>query len=918
MKRLLACLFSVPTFFNLNGAAEKTVAEWTFDQPGDLQGWQPNGHVRDARSADGVLTCRTVGHDPMFILGAPLEFRATPWQVIELRIKADGEGGGEFFWSNTGEGKFGGFSQAKTTDFHVAGDNEWRVLRLFPFWQSERKIVKLRLDLFDGATFAIASIRIVEESPPPAAVADFDFTKGLYDWRAMGDADLSLGDTGAVISVNALDAIALAPPANIPADTDNYVSLRMSVDRGDHATLFYATDRRHGLQAHTFPIRADGEEQTYNVDMLNAPDWGGRVLALGLRPSEATGVTARVRWLKVSEEPQGEPQLRVISCALEDALPRVGSPVALAAIVANAGGEPLRDLRVSVELPDGVRIVPGSEAAPSVASLGFSEETRFEFKIQADRPVAGVAVLRFVADNLAPVEVPAALGVTPRLQQAEEDYVPVPKPVRGPTEVGVYYFPGWNSWSRWQPLQGFPERKPVLGWYREGDPEVADWHIKWAVEHGITWFAYDWYWNRGARHLEHGLHDGYFKARYRRLLKFCLLWANHNPPGSSSHDDCLDVTRYWIENYFRRPEHLTVEGKPVMILFSPHRLSADLGPGGVKKAFDAMREECRQAGLKGLYLVACVGNAAQAKVAAEEGYDAVSAYNWPGLGLGSGERRAPFSTLPEAYRHNWERIVDESPIPLIVPVSGGWDSRPWHGDAKLVRYDRTPELFRQHLADAKTFLHSGHGGKTLPNLVLIEAWNEWGEGSYIEPHNEFGFGYLDAIRDVFTDAPKKHADFTPADVGLGPYELPPPAPPRTAWDFADDDQSWNSVMQVTDVRVENGALLGRSSGNDPAFFSSNLRARSDSFSHVVIRMKLTASDHAAGKDRGQLFWATSRLPENEAASERFDVQIDGEWRDYRIDVRGNRRWKGLITRLRLDPCNRSDIQVAIESIRLAP
>ena len=87
---------------------------------------------------------------------------------------------------------------------------------------------------------------------------------------------------------------------------------------------------------------------------------------------------------------------------------------------------------------------------------------------------------------------------------------------------------------------------------------MADWHIKWAVEHGITFFVYDWYWSQGARQLEHALHDGYFKARYRHLLKFCLLWANHNPPRTSSHEDCLAVTRYWIENYFRRPEHLQV------------------------------------------------------------------------------------------------------------------------------------------------------------------------------------------------------------------------------------------------------------------------------------------------------------------------------------------------------------------------
>jgi hypothetical protein len=48
--------------------------------------------------------------------------------------------------------------------------------------------------------------------------------------------------------------------------------------------------------------------------------------------------------------------------------------------------------------------------------------------------------------------------------------------------------------------------------------------------------------------------------------------------------------------------------------------------------------------------------------------------------------------------------------------------------------------------------------------------NEWGEGHYIMPHREYGFGYLDAIRGVFTDAPEPHADILPEEIGLGPYD----------------------------------------------------------------------------------------------------------------------------------------------------
>jgi hypothetical protein len=155
------------------------------------------------------------------------------------------------------------------------------------------------------------------------------------------------------------------------------------------------------------------------------------------------------------------------------------------------------------------------------------------------------------------------------------DSAPTPRPVStGPYQVGAYYFPGWPTHEKWRVLDAFPERMPLLGYYAEGDPAVMDWQIKWAVEHGISFFAFDWYWDRGRRQLEHALHEGYLKARFRPYLKFCLLWANHNPPGSSSEADLLSLTDYWIAHYFRQPEYLGLRRQA-----GRHRLLAEAPSG---------------------------------------------------------------------------------------------------------------------------------------------------------------------------------------------------------------------------------------------------------------------------------------------------------------------------------------------------
>ena len=55
-------------------------------------------------------------------------------------------------------------------------------------------------------------------------------------------------------------------------------------------------------------------------------------------------------------------------------------------------------------------------------------------------------------------------------------------------------------------------------------------------------------------------------------------------------------------------------------------------------------------------------------------------------------------------------------------------------------------------------------------MLILDNWNEWGEGHYLLPCTECGFGYLDAIRKVFTNASENYVDIIPEDIGMGPYE----------------------------------------------------------------------------------------------------------------------------------------------------
>ncbi|MCS6830950.1 MAG: glycoside hydrolase family 99-like domain-containing protein [bacterium] len=897
----------------MNGVHTEVI--WQFGNPDVLQFWHANGEVADIRFEQGAMFFRTTGHDPMLEYLPLLNLPALPHQAVEIEMRASIPGEAELFWSNTSESPYGGFMPGKSTRFAVRGDRQWHTYRVFPFWQKEGRIVRLRFDPYGVGDFALRAIRIVrlEGLPLREGQREFVFRDGDSGWTAWRGIE-SRRDPGGGVQLQLLEPDGFfATRTGFEAQAFPYLTVRLRSASARQCTIVFATSEVYGIQQYTFDVLADGKPRLYNVDMMGAPAWSGEVVMLGIRPAPFTGDTIVLERLSLAAQPQGKAELHLVHFDIEDAAPRAGAPVMVALRMVNAGGEVARGVRATLKLPQGSRLLQSLQQSPG--NLPFGQEGEWRWRVLFSRSWQGTIQAQIRGANIAPMNTTAMVRVMPRLVQVTSRIVPAPSPVKPEYPVGVYYFPGWRSAGQWAPITRFPERKPVLGWYREGNPQVADWHIKWAVEHGITFFVYDWYWVQGARQLEHALHEGYFNSRYRRYLQFCLLWANHNPRGTSSYEDCVNLVRHWLKHYFHRPEYLRIDGKPVVIIFSPHDLRRDIGREGVKRSLDAMREECVRAGLKGLYILACVGGTGDAILAAREGYDAVTAYNWAYLGVVGDTKWASFDTLIDGYRQQWESIVQNVSIPLLPPISGGWDSRPWHGQNALVRYGRTPEKFKKHLQDALQLLQR-YPQKVLP-MVLIEAWNEWGEGSYIEPHKEFGFGYLDAIREVFTSAPRTHADLTPADIGLPAPQVDIQLVSVPRWEFVRNTLGWDNGMYLHNPRIEKGALTAVTAGDDPAFFGPPVQVPASRYRRIRLRMRLETTDQIF-EDTGQVFWTTSSVPESEASSVRFPVSVDGRWRDYMLNVSENLRWRGVVTRLRLDPCTRAGVRVQIALIELLP
>lgn len=328
--------------------------------------------------------------------------------------------------------------------------------------------------------------------------------------------------------------------------------------------------------------------------------------------------------------------------------------------------------------------------------------------------------------------------------------------------IGVFYYPGWKDGALglerarpWVPIQKYPEREPLLGWYDEGKVEVMEQQLTWMTTYGIDYVVFDWYWGGEREVLGHAL-QAYFSSKGKARVPYAVMWANHSAGPKSERDFTAMVTEL-TSHHFNRPEYLKVNGKPILFIQVPDNLDARAQAfgSGARELIAKAQAMVQQAGYPGMLLVAGAGGGpgAVTKNARAWGYEAYFTYNYHG-GLGGrtrGESRfsRSYQELDDAYREHWDWFLSKGDLPYIIPMTAGWDKRPWGGsqDPLHDQSEPTNAQFTSHLARARQLLVA-NPEKTFGMGVLC-CWNEFGEGSIVEPTKVNRFSRLEAVKSVF-------------------------------------------------------------------------------------------------------------------------------------------------------------------------
>ena len=328
-------------------------------------------------------------------------------------------------------------------------------------------------------------------------------------------------------------------------------------------------------------------------------------------------------------------------------------------------------------------------------------------------------------------------------------------------------FTEWRNVAKARPLfRGHyqPHLPGELGFYDLRVPEVREQQAALAREHGIGAFGYYHYWFGGRRLLERPFAE--VLASGRPDFPFLLCWANENwtrawdggdrevlmPQAYSEEDDVAHLR--WLATAFADPRYVRVDGRPVFLVYR----ASDLPDP--RRTTETWRREARRLGIGELYLARVEGFASERAVPPDEwGFDAGVAFVPEWQTLGRPLRRAlPWRALrtlgltSEGYRQHvfdYDAVVAEMlarpapDYPRLPCVTVAWDNSARRRENAVVYRDATPETYERWL---RTELDRLAARTDVPHLMFVNAWNEWAEGSHLEPDARWGRAYLEATR----------------------------------------------------------------------------------------------------------------------------------------------------------------------------
>ena len=345
---------------------------------------------------------------------------------------------------------------------------------------------------------------------------------------------------------------------------------------------------------------------------------------------------------------------------------------------------------------------------------------------------------------------------------------------------------GFTDWTKvkegYQLFEGHHQpRVPQDGYYDLTDKEFVAHQAAMAKQYGIYGFAIYHYWFDGKQLLE--TPKEIILNNKDIDIPFCLTWANETwaRRWEGKDSEILQEQTYepthekWKEHFDYIKQYLTderaikIDGKPVFQIYRPNLVTQ------VTNMLRYWRTLAREEGIGELYFMAIKSFDFPDNKVLEE-FDGVLLFN-PHEAVNSKEYKGKKVFIENLLRHCPEKWVEKMrsmrskmrtsyvlhPYEKVFNVVLNrnfkykdkdtfnmafleWDNTARYKEKATVYHGCTPAVFKKFFTELLKREKGKHSEEK--QFVYINAWNEWAEGTYLEPDTDNGFAYLQAVKEA--------------------------------------------------------------------------------------------------------------------------------------------------------------------------
>lgn len=305
-----------------------------------------------------------------------------------------------------------------------------------------------------------------------------------------------------------------------------------------------------------------------------------------------------------------------------------------------------------------------------------------------------------------------------------------------------------------------PRLPDELGYYDLRIRENMERQIELAKQYGIYGFCFYHYWFDGKRILEKPLNM--FLEDRSLDFPFCYCWANHNwykkfqgtsdevliemPKEKAAYKRYIDAVLPDMkdERYYK------IKNCPVLIVYRPIDIPS------TKDVLYHWRSRAIDFGFDGLYIIA-VHETANNEDYRKRGFDASCDFHPTTMFNIMSDVIADVDLVNTAFDgavYDYQKIVEKKIYmgyrapKLYRSIMTFWDNTARKNSRATIFANPSVDAYKKWVID---IINYNREADLDDNIAFINAWNEWGEGAYLEPDKRYGYALLNKTREAIEE-----------------------------------------------------------------------------------------------------------------------------------------------------------------------